>query len=83
MTVHAVQRLRHYILLRQTMVIAHIHLFQFFLTMRMIGGKYNKWIFILQEFDLEFVSTKSKNSLISMKHISDIPTLKEDMIHED
>ena len=26
----------------------------------MIGGKYNKWIVILQEFDLEFVSAKSK-----------------------
>ena len=55
-TIHAVQRLRHYILLRQTLVIAHINPFQFVLTRRMIGGKYNKWIVILQEFDLEFVS---------------------------
>ena len=55
-TVHAVQRLRHYILLHQTLVIAHVNPFQFVLTRRMIEGKYNKWIFILQEFDLEFVS---------------------------
>ena len=54
-TIHAVHRLRHYILLRQTLVVAHINLFQFILTGRMIGGKYNKWIVILQEFDLEFV----------------------------
>ena len=62
-TVHAVQRLRHYILLRQTLVVAHVNLFQFVLTRRMIGGKYNtrrmiggkynKWIVILQEFNLE------------------------------
>ena len=58
-TVHVVQRLRHYILLRQTLVVAHINPFQFILTRRMIGGKYNKWIVILQEFDLEFVSEKS------------------------
>src|SRR5713226_8518395 len=35
-TVHAVQRLRHYILLRQTLVVAHVNLFQFVLTQRMI-----------------------------------------------
>ena len=59
-TVHAVQGLRHYILLRQTLVVAHVNPFQFILTRRMIGEKYNKWILILQEFDLEFVLTKSK-----------------------
>ena len=63
-TVHAVQRLRHYILLHQNFVVAHVNPFQFILTRRMIGGKYNKWIIILQEFDLEFVSAKSKKSLI-------------------
>ena len=46
-TIHAVQRLRNYILLRQTLVIAHINPFQFVLTRRMIGGKYNKWIVLL------------------------------------
>ena len=53
-TVHVVQRLRHYILLHQTLVVAHVNPFQFILTRRMIGGKYNKWIVILQEFDLDF-----------------------------
>ena len=47
-TVHAVQRLRHYILLRQTLVVAHVNPFQFVLTRRMIGGKYNKWIVIFK-----------------------------------
>ena len=45
------------------MVVAHANLFQFILTQKMIGGKYNKWIVIMQELDLEFVSEKSKNSL--------------------
>ena len=52
-TVHVIQRLRHDILLRQTLVVAHVNPFQFILTRRMIGGKYNKWIVILQELDLE------------------------------
>ena len=43
----------------------------------MIGGKYNKWIVILQGFDLEFVSTKSKKSLIVVELISDFPSLDE------
>ena len=82
-TVHAVQRLRHYILLRQTLVVAHFNQFQFVLTRRMIGGKYNKWIFILQEFDLEFVLAKLKKSLIFAELISDFPSLEEEDVYED
>ena len=44
----------------------------------MIGGKYNKWIVILQEFNLEFVSTKSKILLIFAKLISDFPSEEEE-----
>jgi hypothetical protein len=52
--VHAVQCLRHYILLCKTTVVADVNPFQDVLTRRIIGGKYNKWIVILQEFDLNF-----------------------------
>ena len=82
-TVHAVQRVRHYILLFQTLVVAHVNSFQFVLTRRMIRGKYNKWIFILQEFDLEFVSAKSKKLLIFAELISKFPNLEEEEVYED
>ena len=82
-TVHAVQRLRHYILLRQTLVVAHVNPFQFVLTRRMIGGKYNKWIVIFQEFDIEFISVKLKKSLIFAELISDFPSVKEEEVYED
>ena len=49
----------------------------------MIGGKYNKWIVILQEFDLEFVLTKSKKSLIFAKLISNFPNLEKEEVYED
>ena len=78
-TVHAVQRLRHYILLSQTLVVAHFNPFQFVLNRKMIGGKYNKWIVVLQEFDLEFVSEKS---LIFVELISDFPS-EEEEVYED
>jgi len=61
---HAVQWLRHYILLRKTTVIAVVNPFQYVLTRRIIGGKYNKWIVVLQEFDLDFSSAKSKKYLV-------------------
>ena len=64
-------------------MVAHVNPFQFILTRRMIGGKYNKWIVILQEFDLEFVSMKSKKSLIFAELISDFPSLKEEEVYED
>ena len=49
----------------------------------MIGGKYNKWIVILQEFDLEFVSAKLKKYLIFAELISDFPIEAEESVSED
>ena len=49
----------------------------------MIGGKYNKWIVILQEFDLEFIWAKSKKSLIFAELISDFPSVEEEEVYED
>ena len=49
----------------------------------MIGGKYNKWIVILQEFDLGFVSTKLNKSLIFAELISDFPSEEEEEVYED
>ena len=49
----------------------------------MIGGKYNKLIVILQEFDLEFFLAKSKKSLIFDELISYFPNLDEEEVYED
>ena len=62
--VYAVQTLRHYILLRTTTVVANVNPFQYVLSRRIVGGKFNKWIVILQEFDLDFQSAKFKKSLV-------------------
>ena len=65
------------------MVVAHVNTFQFILTRKMIRGKYNKWIFILQEFDLKFVLAKSKKSLIFAELISNFPSEEEEEVYED
>ena len=52
--IYAVQRLRHYILLRTAIVVADVNPFQYVLSRRIVGGKFNKCIVILQEFDLDF-----------------------------
>jgi hypothetical protein len=62
--VHVVQRLRYYILLCKTTIAVDINPFQYILTKHIIGGKYNKWIVIRQEFDLDFSFAKSKKSLV-------------------
>ena len=48
-----------------------------------MGGKYNKWIVILQEFDLEFVSAKLKKFLIFVELILDFPSEAKDLVCED
>jgi hypothetical protein len=50
--VQDVQRFCHYILLRKTTVIFDCNPMQHILTRQFLGGKYSKWIVILQEFDL-------------------------------
>jgi hypothetical protein len=69
--IQAVQRFQHYILSRKTMVISHCNPMQHILTRQLLGGKYFKWIVILQEFDLEFDHAKSKKSLVFADLICD------------
>jgi hypothetical protein len=73
-----VQRFRHYILLRTTTVIADSNPMYHILTRQVLGGKYSKWIVILQEFDLVFAKSKSKKSLVFVELICDFPHADED-----
>ena len=77
------QRLHHYILLRTTTIEVDVNLFQYVLSRCIIGGKFNKWIVILQEFDLDFQSTKSKNSLVFAELIIEFPTEENVVVEED
>jgi hypothetical protein len=71
--VQEVQRFHHYILSRNTTVISHCNPMQHILTCQLLGGKYSKWIVILQEFDLEFDRATSKKSLVFAELICDFP----------
>ena len=46
-------------------------------------GKFNKWIVILQEFDLDFQSAKSKKSLVFAELIAEFPVEEDVAIEED
>jgi hypothetical protein len=71
--VQVVQCFRHYILSRKTTVISHCNPMQHILKHQLLGGKYSKWIVILQEFNLEFERAKSKKSLVFAELICDFP----------
>jgi hypothetical protein len=73
-----VQRFIHYILLHTTMVIIESNPMYHILTRKVLGGKYSKWIVILQEFDLEFAKSKAKKSLVFVELICDLPHVDED-----
>jgi hypothetical protein len=64
-------------------MVVDVNPFQYVLTRHIIGGEYNKWIVILQEFDLDFALAKSKKSLVFAELISNFPRLDEDVIHVD
>jgi len=69
----AVQIFHHYILLRKTIVISDCNPMIYILTKKLLGGKYSKWIVILQEFDLEFEKSKAKKSLVFAELMCDFP----------
>jgi hypothetical protein len=71
--VQAFQRFRHYILSRKTTMISHCNPMQHIMKRQLLGGKYSKWIVILQKFDLEFEHAKSKKSLVFAELICDFP----------
>jgi len=75
---HFIRPLRHYILLCKTTVITDINPFEYVLTRWIIGGKYNNWIVVLQDFDLDFSSFKSKKSLAFIKLMSEFSIENED-----
>jgi hypothetical protein len=81
--VHAVQQFRHYILLCKTTIIAIVNLFQYMLTQCVIDRKINRWIVILQEFELDFVFVKSKKSLVFVEIISELLVESSDITPEE
>jgi hypothetical protein len=81
--VHDVKRFRHYIFLCKTIIVAIVNPFQYVLTWWVIGRKIIQWIVILQEFDLAFVSVKSKNSMVFVELISELPVESGDISTEE
>jgi hypothetical protein len=66
-TIRVVKRLCHYTLLWKKNMIAIVNPFQYVLIEQIVWGEYNKWIFILQYFDLDFVFANSKKYLVFAK----------------
>lgn len=81
--VQVVQRFRHYILLRKTTVISYCNPMIYILTKQLLGGKYSKWIVILQEFDFEFEKSKSKKSLVFAELMCDFPRTDIEIVVEE
>jgi hypothetical protein len=50
---------------------------------QIIGGEYLKWIVILQEFELEFVSSNSKKYLAFVELMSDLHRFDEEPVVND
>eukprot|EP00253_Pinus_taeda_P021009 PITA_21009 len=53
------------------------------LTDWLLGGKYSKWIAILQEFDLELKKSKSKKALVFAELLCDLPSSSNDATSEE
>lgn len=71
------------ILLRTVTVISDCNPMTYILSHQLFGGKYSKWIVILQEFDLEFTTAKSKKSLLFVELLFSLPSSSTPSHSED
>ena len=78
-----VQKFCHYIFLRTTTVFVDQNPMYYILTRQVLEGKYSWWIFILQEFDLEFAKATSKKSLVFVELMCDLPCASMDSERSD
>ena len=76
-TVIVVQKFLYYILLHTTTFYTDSNPMYYILTRQVLGGKYSRWIMILQEFELEFTKITSKKSLVFAELICDLPHTTE------
>jgi hypothetical protein len=74
-----IQIFHHYIVLKYTMVLTELNHMYHILISQVLGGKYSKWIVILQEFDLEFTKLKDKKSFVFAELICDLPHIDDDI----
>jgi len=81
--VQAIQRFRHYVLFQKTTILSDCNPMTYILSRQLLGGKYSKWIAILQEFDLEFVKSKSKKALLFAELLCDLPSSSNNETSEE
>lgn len=70
------QNLRHYILTWKLKVVSNSKPMHYILGRWLITGNLTWWIIILQEFDLEFPTPKTKKVLVLAYFITNLPTSK-------
>ena len=73
--VFSAQKLRHYIIANHTRVVLDSNPMLYLLRYRLPQGRAAKWVVILQEFDLEFMSPKSMKALALATLMTDLPPL--------
>eukprot|EP00253_Pinus_taeda_P032671 PITA_32671 len=81
--VQVIQRFQHYVLLRKTTILSDCNPMTYILSRQLLGGKYSKWIAILQEFDMELKKSKSKKALLFAELLCDLPSSSNDATSEE
>eukprot|EP00253_Pinus_taeda_P035673 PITA_35673 len=81
--VQAIQKFRHYVLFKKTTILSDCNPMTYILSRQLLGGKYSKWIEILQEFDLELKKSKSKRALVFTELLCDLPSSSNDATSEE
>ena len=67
----------------KTTVISNCNPMMYILKKQLLGGKYSKWIVILQYFDLEFKKSKSNKLLVFLELMCDFHNTETETVVEN
>ena len=81
--VWATRRLRHYMTEYSMHLISHLDLLRYLFDRPTLAGRLMKWLVLLTEFDIQYVSQKSIKGSVIAYHLVSLPTIKSRLVDEE
>ena len=81
--VWATRRLRHYMTEYSMHLISHLDPLRYLFDRPTLAGRLMRWLVLLTEFDIQYVSQKSIKGSVIAYHLASLPTIKSRLVDEE
>ena len=81
--VWATRRLKHYMIKYSVQLISHLDPLRYLFNRPTLADRLMRWLVLLTEFDIQYVSQKSIKGSIVTDHLTSLPTIKSRPVDDD